>query len=346
MRMGQPFMSGQSKGGIVRAESLSTEQRREIATKAARARWAKIKDPNSVTEAVTDGTLKIGDVELDVYVLKDRRRVISMRAMGRALGMKSEGGNIFARTMARKGVRSALSEKLADSVENPIYFKPLMGDLAYGMDAESFIEICDALLDARASGSLQSSQQFLAIQAEIIIRSAAKVGITALIDEATGFVDKTKDEYRKLFDAFIRREFRQWDLEFPDKFFDMIYRLYGLKRQKPSSTKHPRFFSQFIRKYIYYPLANSNGVILEKLEEQNPVVYDNGGRKFKLFQFLTDKVGMAAFRQHLWQVVGIGEASQDKVQFDRGFYRAFPEARPRKGDERQLDLFKTLNDDA
>ena len=73
-----------------------------------------------------------------------------------------------------------------------------------------------------------------------------------------------------------------------------------------------------------------------KLEEKNPVVYDNGGRKFKLFQFLTDHVGMAAFRQHLWQVVGIGEASQDKVQFDRGFYQVFPEARPRKGDERQL----------
>jgi hypothetical protein len=269
-----------------------------------------------------------------------------MRAMGRALGMKSEGGNIFARTMARKGVRSALTEKLVNSVENPVYFKPLTGDLAFGMEAGTFIEICDALLDARSKLLLHSSQHFLAIQAEIIIRSAAKVGIIALIDEATGFVDKTKDEYRKLFDAFIRKEFRQWEKEFPDKFFDMIYRLYGLKRQKANPTKHPQFFGHFIRRYVYFPIANSNGVILEKLEEKNPVVYDNGGRKYKLFQFLTDHVGMAAFRQHLWQVVGIGEASQDKVQFDRGFYRAFPEARPRKGDERQLDLFSELDENA
>lgn len=332
-------MSGQSKGGLARAQSLSVDERREIASRAAQARWAKVKDPNTVAEAVTDGTLAIGDVELDVYVLKDRRRVISMRAMGRALGMKSEGGNIFARTMARKGVGSALSEKLKDCIDNPIYFKPLNGDLAFGMEAETFIEICDAILDARRMKALTPSQAFLAIQAEIIIRSAAKVGITALIDEATGFVDKTKDEYRRLFDEFIRREFRQWEQEFPDKFFDMIYRLYGLKRKKPDLNQHPQFFGHFIRRYIYFPLANSNGVILEKLDEKNPVVYDNGGRKYKLFQFLTDHVGMAAFRQHLWQVVGIGEASQDKVQFDRGFYRAFPEARPRKGDERQLDLF-------
>lgn len=334
--------SGQSKGGIARANKLSTDERRRIASQAARARWAKVKDPSSVAEAATDGTLKIGDVELDVYVLKDRRRVISMRAMGRALGMKSEGGNIFSRTMARKGVRSVLSQKLINSIENPIYFKPLKGDLAYGCEAESFIEVCDAMIEARNTNALASSQYFLAIQAEIIIRSAAKVGITALIDEATGFVDRTKDEYRRLFDEFVRKEFSQWEKEFPDKFFDMIYRMYGLKRQTPNSTRHPQFFGHFIRKYVYFPLANSNGVILEKLDEKNPVVYDNGGRKYKLFQFLTDHVGMSAFRQHLWQVVGIGEAAQDKRQFDRGFYRAFPEARPRQ-DGAQLDLFPEID---
>jgi len=181
----------------------------------------------------------------------------------------------------------------------------------------------------------------LAIQAEIIIRSAAKVGIVALVDEAAGYVDRAKDEYRKLFDGFIRKEFQQWEKEFPDKFFDMIYKMYGLKRQRPDTTKHPQFFGHFIRKYIYYPLANSNGAILEKLDEKNPVVYDNGGRKYKFTQWLTDHVGLPAFRQHLWQVVGIGEASTNKEQFDRGFYRAFPEAIPRKNSD-QLDFYDML----
>jgi hypothetical protein len=80
------------------------------------------------------------------------------------------------------------------------------------------------------------------------LRSAAKVGIVALIDEATGYTDKVKDEYKHLFDQFIREEFRQWEQEFPTKFFAMIYRLYGLKRQTPDSNKHPQFFGKFIRK--------------------------------------------------------------------------------------------------
>lgn len=331
----------QSQGGRERARRLTTEQRREIALKAAQTRWAKINDPNRLPEAVTDGVLTIGDVGLNVYVLNDRRRVINKRAMAQALHLKSEGGNAFMRTMSREGVRSVLTEKLIQKIENPIIFKALKGDSADGYEAEVLIEVCDALIQARNDDKLAISQKFLAIQAEIIVRSAAKIGIIALIDEATGYLDKTKDEYRRLFDEFIRKEFRQWEKEFPDKFFDMIYRLYGLKRQKPDSTRHPQFFGHFIRRYIYFPLANSNGLILDALDEKNPVVYDGGGRKHKLFQYLSDHIGMPAFRQHLWQTVGIGEAALDRVQFERGFYRAFPEAIPKRPTN-QLDFLDIL----
>lgn len=333
--------SRQSKGGVERAKKLSTEERRDIALRAAKARWAKVNDPNRIPEAETAGELKIGDVSLDVYVLNDRRRVISKMAMARALQLKSAGGNAFMRTMSRKGVRSVLPQNLAQKIENAISFKPLSGDLADGYEAETLIEVCDALIQARNDKQLAPSQKFLAIQAEMIVRSAAKIGIIALIDEATGYVDKTKDEYRRLFDQFIRSEYRQWEREFPDKFFDMIYRLYGLKRQKPDTTRHPQFFGHFIRRYIYYPLANSQGLILEALDDKNPVVYDGGGRKHKLFQYLSDKVGMPAFRQHLWQTVGIGEAATDRMQFERGFYRAFPEAIPSKPSD-QMDFLHLL----
>jgi hypothetical protein len=331
----------QSRGGQERARRLTTEQRSEIAKKAAEERWAKVHNRNSLPEADTDGVLPIGDVQLEVYVLRDRRRVIAKRAMARALHLKSEGGNAFMRTMSRKGVRSVLPEKLIEKIDKPISFKPLSGDLADGYEAEVLIEVCDALIQARNENKLAPSQKFLAMQAEIIVRSAAKVGIIALIDEATGYSDKTKDEYRKLFEQFIRKEYRQWEEEFPNKFFDMLYRLYNLKRQKPDSTRHPQFFGHFIRRYIYYPLANSNGAILEHLEKKNPVVYDGGGRKYKFFQYLSDHIGMPAFRQHLWQVVGMGEAATDRVQFERGFYRAFPGAFPKTPSD-QYDFLDKL----
>lgn len=329
--------SPQSLGGKARSKNLSSEQRKEIARQGALARWNKVgapRDPDVMPEASHQGELPIGDVKLDCYVLEDGTRVFHKRGMARALTLKSEGGNAFLKTLSGKGIGSAISPELWRKIENPIVFKPLAGDPAHGYEASTLIEVLDAIIQARNDGKLLPNQLFLARQAEIIIRSAAKVGIVALIDEATGFIaDKRKAEYRELFQDFIRDEMRQWEQEFPDMFFDMIYRLYGLKRKNPKSFKHPMFFGKFIRKYIYKPLANSNGAILEELEQKNPVVYASGGRRYKMFQFLSDHVGLPAFRQHLWQVVGIGNASSDKLAFDRSFERAFPQAKS------QLELF-------
>lgn len=108
----------------------------------------------------------------------------------------------------------------------------------------------------------------------------------------------------------------------------MICRLYGLKRVNPDSTQTPRFFGRFIRKYIYWPLGHSKGAVLEEFDARNPVVYAGGGRRYKFFQFLTDEIGLPALRQHLWQVVGIGQVSANKDAFQRNFYKAFPDATP------------------
>lgn len=337
-----PKLTPQSKGGKARASALNPEQRTEIARKGALARHAAKIDPVSgLPMARSEGVLPIGEVSIDVYVLWDRRRLVAKRAMAKALGLKSEGGNAFLKTLSGKTIGSIIPENLWEQINNPIVFKPLFGDPAHGYEAAVLIEVCDALMDAR--DRLLPTQRFLARQAEFIVRSAAKVGIIALIDEATGFIeDKRREEYRALWQEFIREEFRQWEgAEFPDDIFDMMYRLYGLKRLNPSSTKNPRFFSKFLRKYIYVPLANSNGGILETLEEKNPVVYANGGRRYKLFQFLSDEIGLPALRQHLWQVVGIGRSVRTKEQFDRAFYSAFPEAAIRR-DGLQSDLFENI----
>jgi hypothetical protein len=327
----------QRRGGLARREALSPNERRRLAKRAAHARWKQVGD---VPEAGHQGTLVIGDRELEVYVLEDGRRLLHKRVMGHALGLKSAGGNAFMKMISSQGVRSQLTEELVEKIEKPVIFRAFNGDLAHGYEAAVLIEVCEALIKARESDTLTKRQLFLAIQSEIILRAAAKLGIIALIDEATGYSDnKRKDEYRQLFQEFLRDEFAQWERpEFPDKFFDMIYKLYNLKRKNPDSSKHPQFFGKFIRKYVYYPLANSHGAILEQLDERNPVVYESGGRRYRMWQFLSEKVGLPALRAHMWQTIGIGLVVNDAIGFDKAFYRAFPEALPRGRDGNQLRL--------
>jgi len=316
--------TGRAKGGLVRAAKLTPEERSAIATKAANARW-NIAD-GVIPEATHEGPLPLGDIELSCYTLKDRRRVFHKKGLAKALGMKSEGGNVFLRTFFNtKGLGSVVTEKLRAKLENPIIFKTLRGDLAHGYEATTLIDVCDAILEAKKREKLKPRQHFLAVQAEIILRSAAKLGIIALFDEATGFIkDKRREEYRELFKEFIREEHKQYEKEFYEPFFNMIYRIYNLKRNPVHKHKHPQFFAKFIRKYIYFPLIESNGAILEMLDEKNPIVYKSGGRKYKLFQYLAE-LGMPALRDQISQVTGIGNSTRTKEGFQKAFKIAFPE---------------------
>jgi len=120
------------------------------------------------------------------------------------------------KTISRVAIGSRISEDLWKKIENPIVFKPLGGDPAHGYEGAVLIEVCDAIIQARNEGALLPSQLFLAAQAEIIIRSAAKIGIMALIDEATGYSDnKRKTEYRELVQQFLLDEVAQWHDEYP-----------------------------------------------------------------------------------------------------------------------------------
>lgn len=331
--------SHQSKGGFARSESLSPQERKAIAKSAARARWEavrqqakQIEDPNHIPEALCEGDLEIGSVKIECYVLDNLKRVIHKRGMAKALGMKSGGGNVFMRAMSRKGLGSVIDGELRGKLDNPLIFKTLTADLGHGYDATVLIDICDAIIEAAKTDKLGPNQEDLALQAEIIIRASAKLGIVALVDDATGFIaDKRREQYKELFREFIREEVSWYQSEFPDQLFDVIYKIYGLPR-RAEAKNHPQFFGWFIRKYIYEPLANSNGAILEMLDEKNPVVYVNGGRRYKMFQFLSDIVGLPALRAHLWQIIGIGNSVRSKAQFEKSFYTAFPGP--------QLELFK------
>jgi hypothetical protein len=256
--------------------------------------------------------------------------------MADVLGLKSTGGNAFLRSMTRPGVRSKISENLWKTIDNPIYFKIIdpdskndLGVTADGYEADTLIECCKAIVAAFLDKKLHGKQYFLYARAEIIIRASARLGIIALVDEAVGYVpDRRRGEYQALFEKFILDECRQWEEEFPRKYLDMIYNIYGLKRVDPDSTRTPRFFGKFTRKYIYAPLAHSKGAILDELDKKNPVVYTNGGRRYKMHSFLTEEIGLPALRQHLWQVIGIGSICSSKEQFKRSFYKAFPESTP------------------
>lgn len=324
--------TGKALGGIARDKALPDKRKRDIAKQGADARW-----DDSVEIAKRAGAIEIGENSIPCAVLNDGTRVLSERALAKAFGAK-RGGSHWRRLrenpdganlpifLSASNIKANINKDLASSLgRRRIYRSKRGAAAAYGIEASLLPKICDVLLNMRERKALKGMQVPIGDQAEIIMRGLAHVGIVALVDEATGYIEeKRKEEYRELFRDFIREQVREYEKEFPAQFTDNLYRFYGLSKGAPG--RHPQFFGKLTRRYIYEPLADSKGAILEMLDEKNPVVREKGGRKYKMFSFLTDTIGLPMFRAHLWQVVGIMNAARNKREFDRSFIRAFPKA--------------------
>ena len=112
-----------AKGGRARADALTPKKRSEIASRAAKARYAAIQ----ATHGSPDHPLRIGDVEIPCYVLEDGTRVFSQRGLQTGIGMSISGGSFGEQRMA--GFVDGLAQKgvdikdLSARIRNPIRFR-------------------------------------------------------------------------------------------------------------------------------------------------------------------------------------------------------------------------------
>lgn len=322
----------QSKGGRARADILGKDVLRDIAASGGRARWARSKqlaEDGDLPKATHQGKMMVGTLDLDCYVLADGRRLFHKRGMAKALGMKSGGGNVFMRAVKRKGLGSEIDQKLIEKIETPIVFKPLTQDLAHGYDADVLVDVCKAVIRASEGRKLTSSQDGLVAQARILLQAFAKVGVTALIDEATGYQQvRDPNALRILVQQYIEAEKREWEKQFPDEYYDELNRIYGSKRLTTTGSgaviqNRPQHFANFTRTHVYRPLEN--GAVLEELDRINPKIDKRGTRRAQFHQHLTLGYGIEKLKRQVGEVMTLIKVSDTVGQFRRLFAKRFPQ---------------------
>lgn len=310
-----------SKGGKARASKLTPEQRSEIARKAAKVRHDNKSLPRATHEA-NDTPLKIGNAEIPCYVLEDGTRVLSQRGMVSSLGMKrggAGGGDRLGYFISSKSINPFVNNDLRAAIDNPIKFRTLSGSIALGYKAESLADLCDAVLQVRQDGKLHPQQQHIAKQAEILVRSFARVGIIALVDEATGYEEvRERQALQALLDKYIRKEYAAWVKTFPDEFFKEIFRLKNWTWK--GTNKRPGVVGHYINDIIYNRLGPG---VLDELGKKNPP-NQSGNRTVRHHQWLTDDIGVPALAQHMYATIGMMRAFETWEEFKSAFDRSFP----------------------
>lgn len=230
--------------------------------------------------------------------MSDGTRVISGFAMQKSLKMIDEdearpSGTRLARYLNQKTLNPFFSKYLGDGQLEPL--KCIDGEaIINGYKAEVLADICDAFLEARKNITLSPRQEIIAAQCEILMRAFARLGIIAMVDEATGF-DKVKtdvkDKLQTFLNQFLMKEAAKWVKTFPDEFFMDIYKMKHWDWQ--STRKMPGVMGNWIRDIVYERIAP----ILPELEKLNPK-NANGHRSKKFHQFLSREEGLPKLKEY------------------------------------------------
>jgi hypothetical protein len=318
MKKESAAMQMASKGGVARAQSLSKERRSEIARMAVQKRWENTEEAQSLPKAThgdPDHPLRIADIEIPCYVLNDGRRVLVQNGMLVGLDMKQGTagrgpGDRLVKFIATKSINPYVPKHLEDVITNPIKFRLPAGGTAYGYEATVLADMCDLVLEARKSGKLNYQQDHIAERCEILVRGFARVGIIALVDEATGFqYDRPRRDLEDHLKKFLSENLRRWVRTFPADYFKHLCRLRGVELRP--DMRLPKYFGLLTQDLVYRRIAPG---LLKKLQE---IRAERGSPSNKLHSWLSLDLGVPELLVHLGTVVGIMKLHTNYDEFKK-----------------------------
>lgn len=302
-------------GGRARMQRLSPEERKALASAAARKRWSQervaarspqesiSKGESSIPAAIAWGTLQVGQAKLPCYVLGNeaRDRVFSLKGVVVGL-IETEGGQL-AEYIKVSSLKPFLPNDLVPAENDTI--PALMrfdtggkGPFRYalGLRVEKFMDLCAAYSLAAERTQLTTRQAKIAANANEFLRACAKVGIVALVDEATGYQERRpEDELQFKLNLYLADFMRKWEKTFPDELWEHFGRLTGWARP---SHQRPKYWGKLVMELVYKYLDSD---VAQWLQENAPK--PRHGQNYHLW--LTSQYGLQRLVEHIWKLIGV-----------------------------------------
>lgn len=279
------------------------------------------------------GQIRLGKFKVPCVVLEDGRRLLSARQLLEALGRSQHvpsrkvGDDKLPGNLVPAGLIPFIDQR-SGGADKLVIFCPqpgtgYTGETAEGYRAETLVDLCEAYLRAREAGALRVDQLRIAESAERLMRGFAKVGLIAMIDDATGYVDiRDREELERLLSKFVTPEIQPWVRRFPLEYYQGIYSLHRWELD-PKDKDKPGVVGSFTNDLVYGRLAPG---VLERLHELVPR-NDKGKLEHKLHQQLTGDWGVKALEDHLKMLIVLMKSATSWDQFMRLVNRSMPRYR-------------------
>lgn len=266
---------------------------KDHAFKGGKSRW--------LPKVTHQGILRIMDKELPCVVLEDGRRLITQASVFKAFDRPPRGSKSQFKGMIQtppfldaKNLLPYINTDIAQLIQ-PINYIGLNKEILIGYLAEIIPSICDLYLCARRDKRLTSGQIKIAQISELLISSLSKVGIRALIDEATGYQQiRPRDALQIYLNKILGNELAAWSKRFPDIFYSNIYKLKGWPEFSTSKNKYS-CVGYYTNDIIYSRLGQD---VLNELKNRTSET-----NNIKMHQWLSGDIGNPLLTEHIKSVM-------------------------------------------
>ena len=269
------------------------------------------------------GILEIGEQAINCYVLNTGERVLTLGTIVKTMTNKehSKLGDLIENKAVKGYINSDLI--LGEIIEFNIPGTQFKGK---GLSAEIFLDICSGYVSAFASNSLKTNKQKeIALQCSVLLASCAKIGLIALIDEATGYqYERQENSLQLKLKAFVSDEMRGWEKTFPDALWEEFGRLTNW--QGPLHSR-PKWWGKLVMELIYSAL---DADVAKYLKENKPPPV----AKMNYHQWLSRHYGLKQLVTHIYEIIGMAKTCSTMKELQQQVAHHY------RKEPLQLDLFK------
>ncbi len=274
----------------------------------------------NIPKATHWGDLTIGDAVLPCYVLNTGERVFSLK--GVVVGLIGTDGGQLAEYIKVRSLRPFLPADLTPAENDHIgaLIKFDTGgegfvQFAFGLPVEKLMDLCGAYstalqesMNEQSETKLTERQREIAIRANSFLRASAKVGIVALVDEATGYqYDRAEDALRFKMKLFLEDEMRKWEKTFPDQLWIEFGRL---TKWKGAVHHRPKYWGKLVMELVYGYLDPD---VAKWLKDNMPK--PTHGQNYH--QWLNSQFGLRKLLEHIWMLIGMASACESMEELRR-----------------------------
>lgn len=241
------------------------------------------------------GKIDLGGDELDVYVLDTGDRVIALRSAVKSIANADSGD--LAKFIGVSSVKPFINNELV-LAELREFAIPGTQFTGRGMTTEHFELICRGYVQALYEGApLTDRQRQIAIKCAVLTAGLTRIGLDALIDEATGYqYERDEDALQVKLRAFIAEELRAWEKTFPDDLWEEFGRL---THWQGPLTSRPKYWGKLVIELIYDTLDPD---VAKYLRENRPPA------GVRWHQNLTENYGARQLVSRCYEIIGLAKS--------------------------------------